>query len=113
MGMLGMAPLRDALRATIPAHPGSKSAGSSARQFWGQGYAPEGAQALLDFAWWKLRLTEVVAITYEGNTPSRRVMEKIGMVYDPNADFLHPDVPEGHLLRSHVLYRIANPVLRG
>jgi RimJ/RimL family protein N-acetyltransferase len=53
----------------------------------------------------------VVAITYEGNWPSRRVMEKIGMTYDPRADFQHPDVPPGHKVRPHVLYRIANPAL--
>lgn len=113
MGMLGMAPLSDTLRATIAGAPRVEIGWQLGQEFWGQGYAPEGAQAMLDFAWWKLRLTEVVAITYQGNTPSRRVMEKLGMIYDANADFLHPDVPEGHLLRNHVLYRIANPVLRG
>jgi hypothetical protein len=34
-------------------------------------------------------------------------MEKIGMKYDPSADFLHPALPAGHKLAPHVLYRIA------
>ena len=67
---------------------------------------------MLDFAWSKLALPEVVAITHEGNWPSRRVMEKLGMRHDASADFQHPDVPEGHKVRPHVLYRIANPALR-
>lgn len=112
MGMLGMAPFRDELRLAIPGAPPVEIGWQLGQAFWGQGYAPEGARAMLDFAWWRLRLPEVVAITYEGNLPSRRVMEKIGMSYDPRGDFQHPDVPEGHRLRPHVLYRIANPALR-
>jgi RimJ/RimL family protein N-acetyltransferase len=111
MGMLGMAPFRDELRAAIPTTPVVEIGWQLGRQFWGQGYAPEGAQAFLDYAWAPLRLPEVVAITYEGNWPSRRVMEKIGMARDPRADFQHPDVPPGHKVRPHVLYRIANPAL--
>jgi len=39
---------------------------------------------------------------------SRRVMEKLGMTYNPTDDFEHPLVPEGHPLRRHVLYRLRN-----
>jgi RimJ/RimL family protein N-acetyltransferase len=113
MGMLGMAPFRDELRAAIPTHPAVEIGWQLGRDFWGQGYAPEGARAFLDHAWSPLNLPEVVAITYEGNWPSRRVMEKIGMTRDLSADFLHPDVPPGHKVRPHVLYRIANPVIAG
>jgi ribosomal-protein-alanine N-acetyltransferase len=38
-------------------------------------------------------------------------MEKIGMSRDPAEDFDHPNLPEGHALRRHVLYRLRN--LRG
>ena len=37
--------------------------------------------------------------------PAGRVMEKIGMTYDPADDFDHPALPPGHPLRRHVLYR--------
>jgi RimJ/RimL family protein N-acetyltransferase len=111
MGMLGMAPIREELAAVIPTNPAVEIGWQLGREFWGQGYAPEGAQAFLDYAWSPLGLPEVVAITHTGNTPSRRVMEKLGMQYDPRADFQHPDIDIGHPLRAHVLYRIANPVL--
>ena len=112
MGMLGMAPFRDELRLAIPGAPMVEIGWQLGQSFWGHGYAPEGARAMLDFAWRTFRPPEVVAITYKGNLPSRRVMEKIGMRRDPDADFEHPDMPQGHRLRPHVLYRIANPALR-
>jgi len=40
---------------------------------------------------------------------SRRVMEKLGLTHDPADDFDHPNLPPGHLLRRHVLYRIRAP----
>jgi ribosomal-protein-alanine N-acetyltransferase len=33
-------------------------------------------------------------------------MEKIGLTHDPNDDFDHPRLSEGHPLRRHVLYRL-------
>jgi ribosomal-protein-alanine N-acetyltransferase len=32
-------------------------------------------------------------------------MERIGMIRNPIDDFDHPDLPAGHTLRRHVLYR--------
>ncbi len=75
------------------------------RGFWGHGYATEAATAALDFAFEELHLKEVVAFTVPANVPSRRVMERIGMVHDPRDDFDHPLLAEGHPLRRHVLYR--------
>ncbi len=73
---------------------------------WGKGLAPEGAQRVLEFAFRELGLPEIVSFTSGLNQKSRRVMEKIGMVYNPRDDFEHPLLPEGHWLRPHVLYRI-------
>jgi RimJ/RimL family protein N-acetyltransferase len=73
---------------------------------WGNGYAPEGARAAADFMFRSHRCTEIVAFTPVENTASRRVMEKMGMRYDPNDDFDHPKMPVGHALRRHVLYRL-------
>ena len=50
--------------------------------------------------------TEIVAFTTTLNTRSQAVMERIGMVRDPDGDFDHPRVPEGSPLRRHVLYRV-------
>jgi RimJ/RimL family protein N-acetyltransferase len=79
------------------------------RDYWGQGYAPEAASALLDVAFDTLALPEIVAFTAVVNVPSQRVMQKIGMVRDPLGDFEHPRIPPEHPVRPHVLYRIANP----
>ena len=76
------------------------------RRAWGRGYAPEAALAVLDHAFDVLGLDEVVSFTAVDNRPSQRVMEKIGMARDPADDFDHPNVPEDHPLRRHVLYRL-------
>lgn len=82
-------------------------------EYWGQGYATEGAQAALAFGFDTLGLQEIVSYTVPENIRSRRVMEKIGMCHDEPGDFEHPLLPEGHRLRRHVLYRIANSDFRG
>ena len=74
-------------------------------EVWNQGLATEGARAVLRFALEKLLLPEVVAFTVPANLPSRRIMEKLGMSHDPQDNFDHPNLPAGHPLRRHVLYR--------
>ena len=74
---------------------------------WGRGYATEGAEACLQFAFSEIGLEEVVSFTVPTNVRSLRVMEKLGMRRDPNDDFDHPGVPVGHPLQHHVLYRLA------
>lgn len=76
-----------------------------ASNYWGRGLATEAARAVLHHGLQKLRIAEIVAFTVPGNVRSRRVMEKIGMMRDAADDFEHPRLPEGHLLRRHVLYR--------
>lgn len=73
---------------------------------WGHGYATEGAQAALDFAFDRLGLAEVVSMTTPANHRSRRVMEKLGMRRDPGDDFDHPLLPPESPFRRHVLYRL-------
>jgi RimJ/RimL family protein N-acetyltransferase len=72
---------------------------------WGQGLATEAAQAALGFGFARLGLREIVAITVPTNAPSRRVMDRLGMVHDADGDFDHPRVESGHPLQRHVLYR--------
>lgn len=76
-----------------------------ARAHWGRGYATEAAAACLAHAFGPLGLAEVVAMAVPGNAPSHRVMDRIGMTRDPDGDFDHPAIEEGHPLRRHVLYR--------
>jgi len=77
-----------------------------AAPYWNQGYATEGARAVLAFGFEQLNLAEIVSFTAAINMPSRRVMEKLGMTHDPADDFDHPKIPEPHPLRPHVLYRV-------
>lgn len=98
-----------AIHFEIPTAPKLEIGWLLGRQYWGQGYAPEGARASLAHAFDALGAPEVVAFTARINQPSQAVMTKIGMVRDPAADFEHPSVPAGNRLRPHVLYRIANP----
>jgi RimJ/RimL family protein N-acetyltransferase len=79
-----------------------------AAEHWGKGYAPEGAHAVLDYAFNKMKLKEIVAYTVPANVRSIRVMEKIGMQRDINGDFAHPGLPANHKLSHHVLYRISS-----
>jgi RimJ/RimL family protein N-acetyltransferase len=77
-----------------------------AREHWGNGYATEAARAALAFGFCDLALGEIVSFTAPANWPSRRVMERLGMKRSAADDFEHPAMPEGHVFRPHVLYRL-------
>src|SRR5439155_7806720 len=66
-------------------------------EYWGRGLATEMATAVAEHASTALGLRELVAFTRATNTASRRVMEKVGFVYE--RDFFDHDV-------LHVLYRL-------
>lgn len=76
------------------------------RAYWRQGYATEISRRCLYFAWQELRADCVIGYTSAINTPSRRAMEKIGMIHVDGGDFDDITVPSGNILRPHVLYRI-------
>ncbi len=75
-------------------------------EYWGRGYATEGARAALQFGFDELGLREIVSFATSTNLPSIRVMERLGFTRHPEDDFDHPIFPEGHPLRPHVLYRL-------
>jgi RimJ/RimL family protein N-acetyltransferase len=79
-----------------------------ARESWGNGYATEGAREALRFGFEEVGLTEIVSFTVRENERSRRVMERIGLIWDPDADFDHPTVdPVAYPdLVRHVVYRL-------
>jgi len=77
-----------------------------ARDCWGRGYATEGAQAVLTFAFGRLNMAEIVSFTVDANQRSRAVMERLGMTHKPADDFDHPMIAAGSPLRRHVLYRL-------
>jgi RimJ/RimL family protein N-acetyltransferase len=73
---------------------------------WGQGLATEGSREMVRYAFEVLGLEALLSFTVPANVRSRRVMEKLGMTRNPADDFDHPNLPEGHPLRRHVLYRL-------
>ncbi len=79
-----------------------------ARDAWGMGYAREAAAAALHIAF-ERGLASVVAMTVADNTASWGLMERIGMARRRDLDFDHPDLPDGHRLRPHIVYAIAAP----
>jgi RimJ/RimL family protein N-acetyltransferase len=83
-----------------------------ARAHWGRGYATEAAQAWLAHGFAAMRLREVVSFAVPENRASLAVMERLGMTRDPARDFLHPNLPEGHPLRPHVVWAIRREAWR-
>ncbi|WP_170130977.1 GNAT family N-acetyltransferase [Deinococcus yavapaiensis] len=62
------------------------------RSAWGRGFATEAAWAALKWAFGEGRLERVVAVTYPENTPSRRVLEKLGFVNEGLRQYYERDV---------------------
>ena len=53
-----------------------------AKQYWGMGLIPEALEQVMDFAFVYLGFERVEGRFIEGNTGSRRVMQKMGMVQE-------------------------------
>lgn len=72
------------------------------RPFWGQGLIPEAARALLRYAFCDLGMARIWCGHYDGNTKSRRVMEKLGFVWQRTTEGL--EVPLlGEIRTGHSL----------
>jgi len=76
-----------------------------AHDYWGYGYATEGARLALGYGFTEAALDEIVSLTATTNVRSIAVMERLRMTRADEFD--HPRIPEGHRLRRHVLYRLA------
>lgn len=77
------------------------------KEYWGNGYATEGAKAVLEYAFNNLKLNKVVSFTADINIASKSVMKRLGMT--EVCEFNHPKIALGHRLKKHVLYEILNP----
>jgi RimJ/RimL family protein N-acetyltransferase len=86
--------------------PGVEVAWHLAFDHWHRGYATEASRAVIDQGFTLFDLSEVIAVTSVDNARSRRVMDRLGMLYSPQEDFDHPLLPEGDPLRRHVVYRL-------
>ncbi|MFO1303978.1 MAG: GNAT family N-acetyltransferase [Burkholderiales bacterium] len=66
---------------------------------WGHGYATEMARAVLAHGFGTFGLTRIVGLTWAENVPSQRVLEKIGMQREADAEHF------GHLMRVYAATR--------
>jgi len=73
---------------------------------WGKGLATEGAIASLQYGFEHFGLKEIYSTAVKINTKSIKVMKKIGM--KKQEEFEHPNIEEGHPMRTCVLYKITN-----
>ena len=76
------------------------------KDYWGKGYATEAARASLQFAFEVLQVNEVYSFTSIFNKRSWLMMLRLGM-QNTGDNFDHPMVPQGHVLKEHVLYKIS------
>jgi RimJ/RimL family protein N-acetyltransferase len=103
IGLVGPAQVGDSL----PLAGAMEMAWRLDRPFWGKGYAVEAARASLRDVFERLGPRGMIAYTAAVNMPSRRVMEKLGMVEDAASAFSHPDIAADDPLRPHVVYRVS------
>ena len=82
-----------------------------AKKYWNRGFATEAAKAVLNQAFERYNLNEVVSFTAKINKASIRIMEKIGLQHDPKDDFNHPNLAINHPLSEHVLFRLSRDQL--
>jgi len=73
---------------------------------WGKGYATEGAQRCIDYAFNELGLKEIFSICTINNSKSENVMKKIGMT--KVGEFLHPKLKAYPDYEKHYCYQILN-----
>ena len=102
IGFAGLSPMPDA----TPGAGGLEVGWRLAKNAWHHGYATEAARAALRVAFGGVGLDEIWSVTSLLNEPSIAVMRRIGM--SEAARFEHPRVPEGHVLRPHVAYRLTS-----
>lgn len=91
--------------ATLPFLPCVEIGWRLLRKYWGNGYASEAAKAALKYSFEILCLNEVVSFTTVSNTRSQAVMQRLGLC-NTQQNFEHPDLPKGHPLSEHVLYKL-------
>ncbi len=61
-------------------------------RYWSKGYAVEAAKATLNFGWQVIGLKRIVAVTDPANTPSNRVLEKLGFVFEKMVKIAADDI---------------------
>ncbi len=58
---------------------------------WGKGYATEGSERIMEYAFKEIQLQEVVAVAIAANASSTNVMKKLGMQFIKTGRFYNVD----------------------
>ena len=90
----------------LPMYPAIEIVWRFSSEYWGQGYATEAANTVLGEAFTRLKLDRVIAFTPLLNTPSWKLMERLGMV-NTGQNFRHPVIEGGTPLAAHCLYELS------
>lgn len=101
IGFVGLQPVGE----DMPCAPAVEIGWRIGSKYWGQGYATEAAQAVVEHAFNNLGLNELVTFTATTNTRSEKLMQHLGFARSEDDDFDHPQIAEGHKLRRHLFYR--------
>ncbi|MDV2470558.1 GNAT family N-acetyltransferase [Acinetobacter chinensis] len=80
------------------------------KEHWGNGYATEGAKAVLDYAFHSLNFDKIVSFTASVNIASEAIMKKLDMT--KVKEFTHPEFSSNPYAAKHVLYEINHPRLK-
>ena len=74
------------------------------KTFWNKGFATEGAVACLQYGFQDLKIDQIYSITPKVNIKSQRIMQKIGMEYVKDFEFVL--LKDDERLKNTVLYLI-------
>ena len=106
IGFTGLNPMP----ADVPGAGGIEVGWRLAASAWGHGYATEAGRAALAVAFDQAAYDEVWSITATVNTPSRAVMERLGLRHV--ATQKHPALDPASPISEHVFYRITRAEYR-
>lgn len=70
------------------------------KEFWGKGYAYEGAQACIEYVFRELNVDKVIAQIRPNNMASRKVAERLGMTIEGEYIKYYQDKEMPHLIYS-------------
>ncbi|MGV2928253.1 GNAT family N-acetyltransferase [Macrococcus capreoli] len=101
IGFIGMQYLIPTQQFDLPFMPCYEIGWRLRKAYWHQGYATEGANAVLQYAQQE-GIQSVYSFTSMLNRPSIHVMEKLDMQFVKT--FHHPLIKDYHPLKEHVLY---------
>jgi RimJ/RimL family protein N-acetyltransferase len=72
--------------------PGFELGWTLAREFWGRGYATEGAQRALEYGFRELDRNHIISLIHPDNKASIRVAERLGEKLEGKTDLLGTEV---------------------